>query len=380
MSLQKGLVGHWTLDDRDIHTGTVKDKSPYNSHGELQGGTTPGQNGIVGDACEFDGSAGGDYIRCSGIGRDDVFEDVHFSASAWFYWYGGGGGSDGRNYVLQNDDSGGNNYPISLEIYPSNDQAGTWHHLENDGGGAIRGGTVVPGQWYHIATTYNNVSGAHKLYLDGEVVAEKSLTGGDTLLNWDDGFNIGTHRSKNNRWMDGLIDDVRVYNRTLTENEIKQLYNMRAPQNTDVGRIEVLDQEPTGSSHSNNYGPAIEAHRDITVYQWDVRPYFTGDLTFYLKEGSVGDDFSSNPRLEETTVSVVKGEAQSVRVNWDIDEGEYAIFREDSSDTPLMRSSTGYDFPATSTSGSVDVVYGVQESGSTADRYYYYFNWKLRNR
>jgi len=42
LNLQNGLVGHWTLDEKDTSNGTAYDSSAYNNHGSLNGSLTTG--------------------------------------------------------------------------------------------------------------------------------------------------------------------------------------------------------------------------------------------------------------------------------------------------------------------------------------------------
>lgn len=372
MSLQKGLVGHWTMDDRDTAYGVLRDRSSFDNHAELTSGIDPSHSGVISEAYQFNSA------EHTGVQPEDngFYEFQEFTIAIWVQVTGDNNDS-WWSPIARRTGSGGDGYWIFID----NNSMDVSYSIDWEETGRIHSDMrfnvgVQMNQWHHLAMSWDGE--VVSAYADGNLIESNNTWSGNTV-DHSGQLRLG-HDISGSYPMEGYLDDARVYDRALSEQEILHLYNMRTLQNTGVGRIEALDQEPTGGSHSNNYGPAIEVHRDISVYQWDVRPYFTGDLTFYLKEGSPGDDFSSNPRLEEKTVSVIDGEVQTVQVNWDIDVGEYAIFREDPSNTPLMRSSSGYDFPATSSSGSVDVVDGVQHSGGTASRYYYYFDWKLRNR
>ena len=77
-------------------------------------------------------------------------------------------------------------------------------------------GTVTT-NWVHIAVTSNGVSTT--LYFNGNLVA--GIGAADAVFNK---FGIGVNRLEDN-WFDGIIDDVRVYNRELTQEEIQ--YAMR---------------------------------------------------------------------------------------------------------------------------------------------------------
>lgn len=68
--------------------------------------------------------------------------------------------------------------------------------------------------WSQYAMTYDQSSGKVKLYRQGELVESKSI--GKNLQLIDKNLNIGKH-------FVGRIDEVRVYNRSLSEKEVQQL-------------------------------------------------------------------------------------------------------------------------------------------------------------
>jgi hypothetical protein len=86
-------------------------------------------------------------------------------------------------------------------------------------GQALTGPDLESGRWYHVAVT--NVGKAVTLYLDDESVGQSELsiyTPGDTQ------FFIGGLPSDGSKRLEGLADEVAVYNRALTPEEIKSIY------------------------------------------------------------------------------------------------------------------------------------------------------------
>jgi hypothetical protein len=84
--------------------------------------------------------------------------------------------------------------------------------------------------WHHVVIIYNAASTANipRMYIDGleqtvtvEDAPTSSTFGDDSAIDVTIG-RCGTCSGAIN----GLIDDVRIYNRALTENEIKRLYNL----------------------------------------------------------------------------------------------------------------------------------------------------------
>ncbi|MBU6158436.1 MAG: fibronectin type III domain-containing protein [Bacteroidetes bacterium] len=79
--------------------------------------------------------------------------------------------------------------------------------------------TFFTKQWAHVVFTFEN--GDAKLYLNKSLIAAKSNMALPTLA-WN-GFQIGYNT--NGRATLGTVDDIRIYNRALTQQEITYLYN-----------------------------------------------------------------------------------------------------------------------------------------------------------
>ncbi|HEY3159968.1 MAG TPA: LamG domain-containing protein, partial [Vicinamibacterales bacterium] len=90
----------------------------------------------------------------------------------------------------------------------------------------IRGpGALAPGTWTHLATTYDGVT--QRLYVNGVQVASRAQTGLMAVGNAP--FRIGGNASFTGEFFEGLIDEVKVYNRALTAAEIKADVNGPLP-------------------------------------------------------------------------------------------------------------------------------------------------------
>lgn len=75
-------------------------------------------------------------------------------------------------------------------------------------------------QWQHIAGSFNATSNTLKLYVDGSEVKSMTIDQG-IEYSTGDGFTIGSMQG--GRYFDGVIDEVRVYDSALTDEEISQL-------------------------------------------------------------------------------------------------------------------------------------------------------------
>jgi hypothetical protein len=88
--------------------------------------------------------------------------------------------------------------------------------------------TLTAGRWYFLAMSYSEVAGLAG-YVNGirdaTAAASGSPTTGSTFANIGSHFQALTGGSSG-RYFNGQIDDIRVYDRVLTLNEIQELYRL----------------------------------------------------------------------------------------------------------------------------------------------------------
>ena len=91
------------------------------------------------------------------------------------------------------------------------------------GNGPVDGLTVPPiGIWTQIAVTYN--LGVTKIYKNGSLLGTLVTPSITTLKTTDAPLYIGA-RFPTDNVLNGVLDDVYIYNRDLSDAEIQQLYN-----------------------------------------------------------------------------------------------------------------------------------------------------------
>ncbi|MHC4594948.1 MAG: LamG-like jellyroll fold domain-containing protein [Planctomycetota bacterium] len=116
--------------------------------------------------------------------------------------------------------------------------------------------------WYHVALIYDGMSHLQQIYINGQLDAE-DMTADDP---WGGGnFAFGHRAGQNQQFYNGILDDVRIYDHVLTQEEIQQLMKGvppgaafdPSPDNgaTDVPRDVVLSWRP------GKFAPAVNGHR-----------------------------------------------------------------------------------------------------------------------
>ncbi|MHC4587306.1 MAG: LamG domain-containing protein, partial [Planctomycetota bacterium] len=215
----------------------------------------------TGSALEFDGV--NDYVSLS----DNAVTTTEFSICAWANHYGPGGGSDGISPILQqSDNSTGDNHSVIL-FHSENTEGKAVAYIRSSNG-SVQKLTGCPRKDYNQWHYYTLTVGSNKLayYVDAvEVDSAANNQVGDYVTSIDF-VDIGRHRySQVDRgFFNGLIDDVRIYNRALSAEEIQGLMHTR-PDTDDPSLVAYWDfdegqgQVAGDSSGNGNDGTIIGA-------------------------------------------------------------------------------------------------------------------------
>jgi hypothetical protein len=213
--LNSGLVGYWPFNGKDVlwssdTAGTVYDRSGSGLNGSFSGFSkkmTP-IAGKVGQAFKLNNSGVvvgdnnaldiPDNVTVSLWLRPDA-ETVGYSSNPLTKW----SGTSDANYVLYyfGTTSGESK---NLRFYAN--AGGTWKAVSSSYMSTL-------GKWTHVTWTYNSSLGG-QLYINGSSYG--SRVGSGVLATNAAGLGIGA--------INGATDEVRIYNRELSANEIKALY------------------------------------------------------------------------------------------------------------------------------------------------------------
>ena len=117
------------------------------------------------------------------------------------------------------------NTPASLGVLACllNDTNGVGHPISSPAG------TMTANTWQHVGITYDRASGVATLYRNGVVVQQSNLgsfvpqTSYNLWIGYRPGDSIGTWTYHTT--LGGLLDELSIYQRALSANEIKSVYN-----------------------------------------------------------------------------------------------------------------------------------------------------------
>jgi hypothetical protein len=203
----QGLLGCWKLDET---TGTVvKDSSANAFHGTLPNGGT-WTDGYLNSALSFDGVNDQVSVPDSPALRPTTAFSIAFwlkknSEAAGYVRLAGKGATGPRNFGVW-DDTGASGYIL-------------FQYFNTTGGyPQIYSSTSLSlGRWYHVACTWDGSIG--RIYIDGQLDNSGSMSG--TPLTSADPVTLGY--AGWNSPLPGLLDEVCLYNRALSPNEVSLL-------------------------------------------------------------------------------------------------------------------------------------------------------------
>lgn len=207
--LLKGLVGWWKMDEG---SGTLtRDSSIASNNGTLVNSPiwTPGR--VKGSSLKFDNST--NYVEIGNPSNLEIYNT--FTMSAWIY----GATTTGSNQFILTKDS------------PTSGSRGFGFGVSATGfvqvtiSGTARLGTTAPSivgnSWFHILVIR---AGSWIVYVNGVLIGS---FGAIPITNANSHWCIGAIQTQAGgafQGFNGVIDDVRIYNRALTLAEIALLY------------------------------------------------------------------------------------------------------------------------------------------------------------
>jgi hypothetical protein len=271
INLNHGLIGCYKFD------GNAFDESTSLNHGTIVGAVpTANRFGEANKAYFFDGI--NDYISLSPA----LLKSSSYSYVVWAKVSSNPGFDQARNVISIGDAYDSKHQTINVSsVYASTGLTGWNVGGYNDG---VPTTTSLQSyrmpdvdQWYHLAITRDNKT--MKMYLDGVLIAEGSTNGNEPYYGANTNAHIGI-RCNFTQPFHGSIDDLAIYNRVLSDIEVRAVYLSGLACDGEVG---VEDVERCGPG-------------EVTIHAWGADEYLWLD--------KIGNElFSGTPLVVDLTES-----------------------------------------------------------------------------
>jgi hypothetical protein len=201
------LVGWWTFDEG---TGAIAaDSSGNGNDGTLNGPVEWTDEGKIGGAMKFTGPY--NYVQIQDSPSLDMTQEITIAAWINPSW-------TGNNRIMQKSSGGGDNQYRLLKEWGDN----MVFHLPGLSPDRLEFVGLPPiGEWTHLAAVYDR--SRMIVYYNGEIAGEQESSG--NLGTSDGTLCIGTKHetAPAGDEYNGMLDDVRIYNRGLSQSEISVL-------------------------------------------------------------------------------------------------------------------------------------------------------------
>jgi hypothetical protein len=241
-SINLDLIGYYPFN------GDATDKSGYGNNGSVSGASLAQDRfGNTNRAYLFAANGGG--LQCINLGTSSHFNfgTNNYSISCWVKLTGN---QTGRYIIAKYASVGGSGFGLGTSI----DSVPYFFAKGTEIRGISTGPNLNSGTWKHIVVTHDQ-AGDISYFIDGQLVQTTSgniagpISNGAPLI-------IGGLNIDGVQQFEGLIDDVRVYKRKLSSNEIADLYQ-------DSNSDGISDERATqlGYNPSQNFRPLMESFK-----------------------------------------------------------------------------------------------------------------------
>ena len=231
-----GALGYWSFDAGDARDDVGSNDGILNGAVSSAGAVNPEDSGVMfGLGMSFDGI--NDEILIPGATIDPVTSPQGFTVMAWAFAddllaEGVNGGNNVRPIVAKRRVTGStvdNQFLLTFDGRGGDDRA-HFFLADSTGNTAVSApfGSIQINMWYLMTGVYDPVAQEKRLYLNDELVASAPQTSLPPAASGFDIF-VGGKPALGIDWFDGRIDEVAVFDRALTLDEIQQAYGLPPP-------------------------------------------------------------------------------------------------------------------------------------------------------
>jgi hypothetical protein len=316
---QSNVVYTWQVNDTNTYTllnmpfegvnktglNNAQDYSGNNLHGTVEGATwsaTRGHDGL--GAYVFDGHD--DYINLGNNNLLKMDKEKDFTVTSWIHLER----EDRENPIFSNvffiEPGRYSIMPIQSDYALTITEANKLEAMMNDGTGnvcTVTSQEELPEQrWVHTSFTWDSTTQTLHVYINGELEGTQNCANLEDLWNGAD-VHIGR---KGSSFFDGVIDEVRVFGKSLSQEQLKTLYHTKLtvimPQETQPEQTWKVIAHP-----NNGEQDGLPLTAKLTIQHTPLKVTLPKTLT---------NDEHIIPHVEVEGISVY---------NWKVDGASFAL-------------------------------------------------------
>ena len=238
------FVGHWMFENN------VADSSDHGNDGNISGNPEYVTGKSERLAIHFKTSK--DFVS---IPSSPDFNITSFTLAAWVKIPQSI--PDGWRTILEHNRWGGNWFGLWKSA-----NGNKFHFRWGNQGNSTSdfNATISADTWYHVAGTFDELEKKARLYLNGN--SDKVILNADAPVAVSSELRIGMNMD-NSEDLQGIIDDLRIYNRVLSGEEIKQLMTITSVKDESEINHKFLPETYTLSNYPNPFNPETTVHYSI---------------------------------------------------------------------------------------------------------------------
>lgn len=189
--------------------------------GTFTGETAEFVDGVTGQAIDLEDR--NEYVQVDTSGDKLTPSGAEWTMAAWVYSEGPTGNGD---QIIRRDESEGGGFLYNIRLNEDRSVRLEYDKSVGESGGTIESfstteETVSTGEWTHVAAVIDS-EGA-EIYIDGDSQADNSDEGDEFNSISGGELSIGAFGLAEEEYFNGAIDEVRLYDRALSEEEIEEL-------------------------------------------------------------------------------------------------------------------------------------------------------------